>query len=165
MFYLETPEGFRPWAGGLAADGNIYPRDYPEHATPAELLDAGLFEPADPGVPDGKRKVSRSVARVGGVVTVVYELEDITPPTPSDVDLTDRQLRIGLLVAGYDLGVVDVAIEAIADPIDRAVARVWWERTTVIQWGHPMTQQIMGLAGIPENERATLWIWASDIAA
>jgi hypothetical protein len=85
--------------------------------------------------------------------------------SPSDTPLPDRQLQIGLLVAGYDLAVVDAAIGAIADPIDRAIARVWWDRTTVIQWDHPMTQTLMGLAGIPENERATLWIWASDLAA
>ena len=87
------------------------------------------------------------------------------PVTPSDVNLTDRQLRIGLLSAGYDLALIETSIEAIPNPIDRAIARVWWDRTTVILWDHPMTQTLMGLAGIPEIERTSLWMWASDIAA
>lgn len=86
-------------------------------------------------------------------------------PTPSNRPLTDRQLRIGLLSAGYDLALIEASIEATPNPIDRAIARVWWDRTTVIQWDHPMTQTLMGLAGIPENERTSLWMWASDIAA
>lgn len=86
-------------------------------------------------------------------------------PTPTNRPLTDRQLRIALLSAGYDLAVVEAAIEAIPDPIDRAIARVWWDRTTVILWDHPMTQTLMTLAGIPENERVMLWMWASDIPA
>jgi len=108
-------------------------------------------------------------AATGKELIIPFSPEEETaadaPPTPSSRHLTDRQLRIGLLSAGYDLSVVDAAIASIPDPIDRAIALVWWDRTTVIHWDHPMTQTLMGLAGIPENERATLWMWASDIAA
>lgn len=162
--YLETPEGFVQWKGE-PIDGIAHPREIEQLWTSAELAAVRLFVPADPGVPPGKRVVHTEVVLLGDVVTYWYELEDIPPLTPSDVNLTDRQLRIGLLSAGYDLAVVETAIEAIPDPIDRAIARVWWDRTTVIQWDHPMTQTLMGLAGIPENERQLLWMWASDIAA
>lgn len=162
--YLETPDGFVPW-NGEPIDGIIYPRDIELKWTAAELAAVRLFKPHDPGIPPGKRAVSTEVVLLGDVVTYQYELEDIPPPTPSDVPLTDRQLRIGLLSAGYDLSVVEEAIDTIPDPVDRAIARVWWDRTTVIQWDHPMTQQLMQLAGIPENERQMLWMWASDIAA
>lgn len=165
MLYREAAEGFVPWSGG-PIDGILHPGDIRQKWTTSELAAVGLFEPHDPGVPEGKRIVGDGVvARINGVVTLVHEFEDVPPITPSDVSLTDRQLRIGLLSAGYDLAVVEAAILAIADPIDRAIAQVWWDRTTVIHWDHPMTQTLMGLAGIPENERTLLWMWASDIPA
>jgi hypothetical protein len=164
MLYRETETGFVAWSGE-PVDGILYPRDIAQKWTEAELASVGLFLPVDPGVPEGKRAIGTTVARVAGVVSFVHELEDIPELTPSDVSLTDRQLRIGLLSAGYDLAVVETAIAAIEDPVDRAIAQVWWDRTTVIQWDHPMTQTLMGLAGIPENERTLLWMWASDIAA
>lgn len=167
--YLDTPEGFVPWAGALLPDPDTgaliqWPLDI-EGWEAAELARWKLCKPVDPGVPDGKRVTETKVIRVGDVVTFWYDLEDIPPPTASDVSLTDRQLRIGLLTAGYDLAVVEAAIDAINDPIDRAISRVWWDRTTVINWDHPMTQTLMTLAGIPENERVLLWMWASDIPA
>ncbi len=162
--YLGTPEGLAPWNGG-PIDGIMYPRDIANKWTAAELAAVGLYKPIDPGVPEGKRVISTEVVLTDGVATYLYQLEDIPPLTPADVSLTDRQLRIGLLSAGYDLAVVETAIAAIVDPVDRAIAKVWWDRTTVIQWDHPMTQELMTLAGIPENERVLLWMWASDIPA
>jgi hypothetical protein len=164
MLYLETPEGFVPW-NGQPIDDIVYPLDIEKKWSATELMAVRLFKPVDPGIPEGKRALSVEVVLLGDEVTYWYELEDIPPPTPSDVNLTDRQLRIGLLTAGYSLAVVEAAIAGIEDPIGRAIAQVWWDRTTTIQWDHPMTQTLMGLAGIPENERVLLWMWASDIPA
>ncbi len=163
--YKETPEGLVRWSPAEPIGDVRYPHNIAQHWTATELAAVGLYEPVRYPVPEGKRVVSETVVRSGDEVTYLQSLEDIPQPTPSDVTLTDRQLRIGLLSAGYDLAVVEAAIEAIPDPVERAIARVWWDRTTVIFWDHPMTQTLMTLAGIPENERTMLWMWASDIAA
>lgn len=76
MLYLETAEGFAPWTGAPIA-GVLHPPLIEQLWTPGELAAIGLYVPADHGVPEGEREVSRSVQRVNGVPTVVYVTEAI----------------------------------------------------------------------------------------
>jgi hypothetical protein len=83
MLYHESPANtFTPWAGAVIA-GVKHPLDIEQSMTAGALADIGLFKPVEPAVPEGKYVVSKTVSRVGGVVTYVYELEDIPQPVPS----------------------------------------------------------------------------------
>lgn len=92
--YLETAGVFSLWQGEPIDDVR-YPLSIEQLWTAEELAAINLYVPADTVVPAGKTVVSTSVQRVGGVVTVVYELAD-TPVTPDDVWLEkDRRLGLG----------------------------------------------------------------------
>ena len=89
------------------------------------------------------------------------------PPakTPSDFPLSDRQLRIGLIMAGFDLANIQAAIDAIPDATQRAVAQVWWDRSILIHWEHPMTQNLIGLVGLTPEQASAMWMAAKDLEA
>lgn len=96
------------------------------------------------------------------------ETDDGLPPpdpTPAEFPLSDRQLRIGLITSGVDLGLIDQAIDGIADATQRAVAKVWWDRSIIIHWDHPMRQTLTALAGMTEAQAEAMWMQAKDIAA
>lgn len=166
MLYLETSEGFTSWTGQPVA-GILHPREIEVKWTPASLEAIGLFTPADPGVPVGHREIGeRTVARVNGVVTFVYVTEPIPDPVPGDFVLSDRQLRLGLIGAGVLPSTVRATIEAaISDPLDRETMLTWFDYTRDIRWDHPVTQQLMAIAGFTSETAAAMWMAAKDIQA
>lgn len=164
MLYLETPEGFVPWRGE-PINNTRYPLNIGTLWTAQDLAEIGLYKPEETPVPEGKRIVSSIVAKVEGVVRWVHTLEDIPAATPADFPLSDRQLRIGLITSGVDLALIDQAIDGIEDPTERAIAKVWWDRSTSIQWDHPMRASLTALVGLSEEDAATMWMAAKDIAA
>ena len=91
------------------------------------------------------------------------------PPAPStdpaSFPLSNRQLRLGLIRNGIGLSAVAAVIAAIPDAVARDEATVWWEYTEVIQWGHPMTQTLIALMGIPLANASAMWMAAKDYAA
>lgn len=90
----------------------------------------------------------------------------VAPSTnPVDYPLTMRQLRIGLVVNGFDVNIIKTVIDAIADPMQRAIATIWYEESSTVFWDHPMTQALMGLLGVPEANRVAMWMGAKDIVA
>lgn len=166
MLYLETSGGFTPW-NGEPIDGILHPRDIEQKWSAAELAAAGLYapEPADP-VPEGKIVTGTTVQRVGGVVKFVHTLEDAPAPTPDDVPLSMRQLRLGLLlVGGFPATFIQDTIASIPDPTERAVAQIWYEETSTVEWSHPMTQSLIAAAGIDEADAIAMWMQAKDLEA
>ena len=87
------------------------------------------------------------------------------PKGPPDYPLSDRQLRIGLISSGISLDTIDQAIANIADATERAIAQVWWDRSTVIYWDHPMRVSLTDLLGLTEDQAAAMWMQAKDLAA
>lgn len=164
MLYIEDGGSFSPWRG--APIGSIrYPANIEALWSDDALADVGLYRPAATSVPNGKRIVSSSVERVDGVVRWLHVLEDIPAQTPADFPLSDRQLRIGLINSGISLGSIDTAIAAISDATQRAIAQVWWDRSITIHWDHPMRASLTALVGLSEEDAATMWMAAKDIAA
>lgn len=130
--YLETANGFAPWAGELIADV-LYPLNI-EQLWPAEDLAAlNLYAPegAD-AVPDGKVVTGTTVQRVGGVVKFVHTLEDA--PVAGPQPITMRQARLALLQAGL-LSSVEAAIAALPEP-ERTAAHIEWEYATEMKRDH-----------------------------
>ncbi len=157
--YRETEDGFVPWDG--KAVGNLLPpADIESKWTLDEIEALGLFVPVESETPDGMQIASASVERVDGVVKFVYVFEPAALP-----DLTMRQLRLGLLSAGRPVGFIQDVIDAIPGAMDRAIATIWYEETSIVAWQHPMTQTLMAAAGISEAEGKAMWMAASQIPA
>ncbi len=166
MLYLEIDGSFTPWTGQAIA-GIIHPRQIEALWTPAELSAIGLHAPApsDP-IPEGKIVTETGVQRVGGVVKFVNELEDAPAPNPAYFPLSDRQLRLGLIGAGVLPSTVRATIEAaVSDPMEREAMLTWFDYTREIRWDHPVTQQLMAIAGFTPETAAAMWMAAKDIEA
>lgn len=163
--YLENQNNdFVPWNGEPIGQAR-HPLSIETAWTPEELAAVGLYSPVVTEVPAGKTVTSTSVARVGGIVKYVYTYADIPAAQPSDFPLTDRQLRLGLIMNGISLEVIDAAINSIADPLQRTVAKIWWDRSTSIEWDHVMTQSLIELVGITREQASAMWIAARGISA
>lgn len=123
----------------------------------------GLYKvrDADP-VPEGKIVLSRNIDLIDGVPKYVNVLGDPVVPTPSDFNLTARQLRLGLVRNGISLTAVQTMIDDIPDPMVRDEAQIYWEFSDFINWDHPMTQTLMGMLGIPQENMAMMWMIAKD---
>lgn len=81
MLYRETDGLFSMWVGEAINDV-LYPLNIEELWPEADLAALGLYAPVDPGVPEGMIATGSRVARVNGVVTVVYDLEPLPPVAP-----------------------------------------------------------------------------------
>ena len=165
MLYRQTPEGYVPWTGGIIG-GVVHPPIIESLWTADQLATIGLYVPAAAdAVPEGKRVVSTDVRRVNSVVKFVHTLEDIPAPHPSDLGLTKRQLRLGLLQAGILPSAIRATLDGIQDPIQRETAVTWFEYTDLIHWDHPQTQAMMALAGFTEEQASAMWMAAWNIPA
>lgn len=87
-------------------------------------------------------------------------------PTPADTPLTMRQLRLGLLlIGGCSASFIQDAINAIPDATQRGVAQIWYDESAVVEWSHPMTQQLITGAGLTTEQAAAMWMQAKDLDA
>lgn len=92
---------------------------------------------------------------------LLAETESAPSAAPADYPLSARQLRLGLVRNGVSLGKVQATIDALPSP-QRDEAQIYWEFSTEIHWGHPMTQSLMALAGISDEAAAAMWMLAKD---
>jgi hypothetical protein len=77
-----------------------------------------------------------------------------------------RQLRLGLLlIGGFSASFIQDAINAIPDSTQRGVAQIWYDESAVVEWGHPMTQQLIAGAGLTTEQAAAMWMQAKDLDA
>lgn len=159
MLYLETQEGFVPWRG-QPIDGVVHPIQIEQRWT-AEALEAiGLFSPADPGVPADKVVVSSAVERIEGVVTLVHTLADASP---TDFPLAPAQFFAMIEISGYGPD-IEAAIEAITDPIDRAVVRSKYRNSGHYKRDNELLTMLLPAVGISDQELDALWMVAKDLA-
>ena len=110
------------------------------------------------------------LADIGGtyVEGVFYPPAVVQPPdpTPADTPLTMRQLRLGLLlIGGFSVSFIQDAINAIPDATQRGVAQIWYDESATVEWGHPMTQQLIAGAGLTTEQAAAMWMQAKDLDA
>lgn len=113
-------------------------------------------------------------AKTGNVSVVQFTAEEEAAAdaaeaarnTPPNTLLTMRQLRLGLLlIGGFPATFIQDAINAIPDATQRGVAQIWYDETSVVEWVHPMTQQLIAATGIPTEQAAAMWMVAKDLAA
>ncbi len=128
-----------------------------------ELAVIGLYkvQDADP-IPEGKVLVGRNIQLIDGRPKYVNLLGDPVVQGPGNFDLTARQLRLGLVRNGISLAAVQAMIDGIEDPMIRDEAQIYWEYSSHVNWDHPMTQTLMGMLGIPQENMAYMWMMAKD---
>jgi hypothetical protein len=97
-----------------------------------------------------------------GYTLINWTMEEPIPSTdPADYPLTARQIRLGLIRTGVSLSLIQNAINALPSPA-RDEAQAYLEFSTVINWAHPMTQTLVALVGISDQQAETMWMIAKD---
>jgi len=99
--------------------------------------------------------------------TEYYEsatLEEIAeankPIVPSTI--TARQLRLQLVLNGFDLNTIDLIIDSLPEP-NKSIAKVSWEYATTFEREHQMLALIAQQLGITETELDTIFINAEKL--
>jgi len=157
MLYHKSESGLVPWRGE-PINGLRHPPNIEDLWSADELAAVGLYKPQESVVADGFRIMNTTVEEVDGEVKFVHELEEIPAPSPIDFPLSDVDLRLGLIAAGHSIESIEAIIKAIPDQAARETAWTFWDRSTLIHWEHPMTQQLLGVAGFTEAEAAAMWM-------
>jgi hypothetical protein len=110
------------------------------------------------------------VTRYAGQYSIIEPEPEPEPPpppapTPSNTPLSMRQLRLGLVMNGFPVGFIVTAINAIPDTMQRAIATIWYEETSLVHWDHPMTQSLIAASGLTTEQAAAMWMAAKDLEA
>lgn len=85
--------------------------------------------------------------------------------SPANFPLSMRQLRLGLLGAGFPVDFIATTIAGIADNAERAAATIWYEETSTVEWGHAITQALITQAGLTTEQASAMWMAAKDLDA
>lgn len=85
--------------------------------------------------------------------------------TPANFPLSMRQLRLGLLGAGFPVDFIASTISGMSDPAAKAAATIWYEETSTVHWDHAMTQALISEAGLTEEQASLMWMAAKDLDA
>jgi hypothetical protein len=94
---------------------------------------------------------------------VLLPAVDVEPPAPVvPSQVTMRQARAVLILAGM-LPAVEAAIDAIADPTAKALARNEWERSTVVERNRGLVSQMAAGLGLSPAQIDALFIQAAAI--
>ena len=95
--------------------------------------------------------------RLAGVDVSPY-----VPPPPALIDITVRQLRLGLLSLGVLRSQVEQFIEALPDEA-REAAQIEWEYGTYYSREHPLVAQIARGLGMTEEQLDAAWVHAMGL--
>jgi hypothetical protein len=85
---------------------------------------------------------------------------DVPPTVPAQV--TKRQARAVLIVTGL-LPAVEAAIDAIPDPLQKALARNEWEESAVVERHRGLVSQMAASLGLTEAQLDAMFIQAAAI--
>lgn len=134
------------------------------HLSDDELATFGLFR-VEPGVcPEGHQVLSSRLVDQDGRPVEVFTTEPIPAPGPNDYPLTPAQFRAMVDISGYGPD-IEAALEAIEDPINKAVARAKYLYSTSYRRDSAILLMLQPIVGIPDVELDALWMIAKDLAA
>lgn len=95
-----------------------------------------------------------------------YEAGEEIPPLPADStvpqEVTRRQARQALRLAGK-LDMVQPAIDAIADPLQRGLMQDEWDESVMFQRRRPSLMQMGAAIGLTEADMDQLFILAATL--
>jgi len=76
--------------------------------------------------------------------------------------ITARQLRLQLVLNGFNLNTIDFIIDSLLEP-NKSIAKVSWEYATTFEREHQMLELIAQQLGITETELDTIFINAEKL--
>jgi len=76
--------------------------------------------------------------------------------------ITARQLRLQLVLNGFNLNTIDLIIDSLPEP-NKSIAKVSWEYATTFEREHQMLGLIAQQIGITETELDTIFINAEKL--
>lgn len=79
------------------------------------------------------------------------------PPDRLDVELTRRELRLGLLSMGLTESDVVAAINEEPDPVKREAALIEWQDNFHYNFNHPLVGLLMARLSMDEEQAKTAW--------
>jgi hypothetical protein len=135
------------WGQAFKLNGFYYPKHWLELAPAEDIAAIGLipYTPETPPPPPPPEEVEPAVAQA------------------EKYPLTRKQLRIGLLQAGISEANVLAAIDAMPDPMEKALAKIEWEDAHEYQFDHPLVQTLTAGFGIDDATLRTVWMAVKDI--
>lgn len=84
-------------------------------------------------------------------------------PEPRVMPLTARQLRLGIIAAGFTLAQVTDAIDMVEDSTQKQIALVEWEYATLYEFDHPLISMVAGIIGLDQTQLKQLWLAALEL--
>jgi hypothetical protein len=97
---------------------------------------------------------------------IAYEAGDALPALPQDdgvpLEVSRRQARQALRLAGK-LDLVQLAIDAIADPLQRGMMQDEWDESVVFQRHRPSLLQMGAAIGLTDADMDQLFILAGSL--
>ena len=124
-------------------------------------------------ITDADRPFLVSRGHADGRVTLYYPGDEI-PPIPQPTGpvvpdhVTKRQARAVLILtphpqAGTMLAAVEAALDAIEDPVQRALARNEWDHSGVVERHRGLVSQVAGALGLSDEQLDAMFIAAAAI--
>lgn len=89
------------------------------------------------------------------------EIAEVNKPIVPNV-ITSRQLRLQLVLSGFDLNNINLIIDSLPEP-NKSIAKVSWEYATTFEREHQMLGLIAQQLGITETELDTIFINAEKL--
>lgn len=92
------------------------------------------------------------------------EIAALPPPGPPDVpqSVSRRQGKQALRLAGK-LPLVQSAIDAISDPLERGLMQDWWDDSTTFERAHPAVISLAPAIGLDDPGLDALFIQAAGL--
>lgn len=108
--------------------------------------------------PDGVSRSSMLASALpGGVTILLADPESVSVPQV----VTRRQARRALALFGL-LGAVQAALDAIPDPMQRAIAQIDWDDATEFKRDDETLQMLAGALGLTGSQLDDLFILAGE---
>lgn len=89
-------------------------------------------------------------------------IEGITPPANNIPDVSPRQIRQALILAGVSLQQIEDALDSLPEPT-KSLARVEWEYSNAFERNRPLVNQVGTMLGWTSEQLDNLWITAANL--
>jgi len=85
-----------------------------------------------------------------------------TAPPPTYPAVTQKQIRLALVLSGHDPSVIDAAIAAMPSP-ERELADIEWKYTVTFDRYNPLVVAVSAALGWSEAQSNAIWILADSL--
>src|ERR1017187_66994 len=84
------------------------------------------------------------------------------PPTPVIPDVTPRQMRQALVLAGVNIANIDAAIATLPQPM-QSLTQIEWDYSLAFERNNPLVAEIGAMMGWTSAQLDALWLFAGTL--